>query len=124
MTFVVDLPGAFEAYFSGTGVVAGDLYSTDPEQERGAAELRAAWDERESIKRGKGHSDRLTLPSVEAVVVLAEYASTCISSNYGGDLDYSEVAAARKVIARCSAATGGRVGWTGMWVMLDGEIVR
>ena len=117
--FEVFVPGAFETFFSGTGVVAGDPYSSDPEQERGAAELREAWQGRTTFRRGRGYTLGLRLPSIEAAVVLAEYAEACLSAN-SDEPDYSEVAAARKVLERVEQATGGRVAWNGYYVTRDG----
>jgi hypothetical protein len=118
--FTLNVPGAFHTFLSGTGAVAGNVYS-DGAIERGARELRAAYLGSREIRRGRGYSLRLELPSVEAVVVLAEYADACLHSNYGGDMDHSEVAAARVVLERVERVTDGRVRHDGWNVTLDGE---
>jgi hypothetical protein len=123
MTMTIDVPGAFECFFTGSGAYAGDPYSNDPEPEQGARDLVAAWKEAPTIRRGKGHSIRVTLPSVFAALVLAEYAEACLTSNYGGDVEQSEVRAARAVHARIEEATAGRVTYDGWNVRLDGEKV-
>jgi hypothetical protein len=115
----VDVPGAFDTYFSGTGVVAGQPYSDDADTERGAQELRTAWEERRVIRRGRGYTMRLELPSTHAVLVLAEHGEWCLSRN-SDEPDYSEVAAAWKVIDRCAAADP-RIVWDGYSVTLDGR---
>lgn len=120
--FTVDVPGAFDSFFGGTGVMAGDPYSRHAEQQRGADELRAAWLAGTYVRRGKGHSIRLTLPSLEAVVVLAEYADACLAAN-SDEPDYSEVRAARAILERVGPATDGRVTYDGWAVRLDGEQV-
>jgi hypothetical protein len=119
----VFIPGAFETYFDGTGVVAGDPYSTDPDQERGAQELRQAWKERTTFKRGRGYLYGVRLSSIDAALVLAEYAGWCISANYGGDVDHTEVRGARTVLERVTAATSGRITYDGFNVRLDGAVV-
>lgn len=121
--YEVSVPGAFETFFSGTGVVAGNRYSDNPEEERGAAELRAAWNARTVTLRGRGCSLGLVLPSIEAAVVLAEYAATCLHANHGGDPEYSEIGAARKVLERVADATGHRVAYNGFSVTVDGRRV-
>lgn len=118
---IIDIPGAFHTFLDGTGAVAGDLYSNDPDEERGAQELRAAYLGSTKIKRGKGYALRLDLPSVDAAVVLAEYAETCIHSNFGGDKEWSEINAARTVLERVQQATEGRVAYNGFYVTLDGQ---
>jgi hypothetical protein len=123
--FEVFVPGAFETFFSGTGVVAGDPYSQDPAMERGAKELREAWQGRTTFKRGRGRVYGLRLTSVEAAVVLAEYAEVCLmlNSQQHGENDHSEKTAARKVLERIGDATGGRVIYDGWNINLDGRRV-
>ena len=107
MTYVIDMPGAFVTYWTGTGVAQGQEWSSVPEEEAGARELRAAFDNCETLKRGFGFTHRLTLRSREAVVVLCEYAETCVSINesVGSDeREYAELRAARKIIGQCEAA--------------------
>lgn len=122
-------PGAFDSFLSGTSVIAGEPWSTDPEQQRGADELRQAYREATTFRRGKGYVFGLRLPSIEAACVLAGYAEACIISGTAvGDADErryyaSEVAAARKVLERIEQATGGRVTYDGWGVRLDGERV-
>ena len=105
-TFEISMPGAFITFWTGTGVVSGDPYSDDPDEERGARELREAWLACRSVKRGRGLSYKLTLPSPDAVLVLLGYAATCIMLNETGsdEPDHSELGAARKVFARCEQA--------------------
>lgn len=121
-SYTIDVPGAFETYFTGSGVYAGETYTDEPEIERGAKELREAWLNGRTIRRGKGHTLRVELPSVEATVVLAEYAMWCLGVNYGGDRDYAEIAAARKTLERIEAATDGRVVYDGWNVRFDGRV--
>lgn len=128
MTFTVDIPGAFESFFTGTGAIQqagtpGYSYSDNPDMERGAIELRRAWETSTRLRRGRGHTDRVELSSVEAAIVLAEYAEVCLSSNFGGDREWSEINAARTVLARIEKATDGRVTFDGWNVYLDGERV-
>jgi len=122
--FTIMVPGAFDTFLSGTGVVQGDPWSSDPEQESDAAGMRAAYVSRKVIPRGRGYSMQMALPTIGAVVVLAEYAVACLNANQYGDMDYSEMAAARKLLERCSEATGGRVSYDGWHVRLDGEVVK
>lgn len=105
MNVTIDMPGAFETFWTGTGVAQGQVYVDDDEAlEAGAKELRHAYDVGKSIRRGRGYSMRLTLTTPEAVEVLRDYADVCISSNLGGDVDYAEVRAARALVVRCNAA--------------------
>ena len=120
--YTIDVPGALVTFLDGSGAVQGDPYSQHPDSERGAQELRAAYKAASSVRRGRGYALRLELPSIDAVLVLAEYAATCLSANYGGDLDYSEARAARAVLGRAEHVTGGRVAFDGYWVRLDGEV--
>jgi hypothetical protein len=117
----VDIPGALDCFLGGTGAMQGQLYSNDPDEERGAQELRAAYRGGRHIRRGRGYTLRVELPSIEAAVVLAEYADTCIHSNLGGDDDASERRAAVRTLERIAAATDGRVAWDGWNVLLDGQ---
>jgi len=118
----IDVPGAFETYFSGTGVMAGQQYTDEPEIERGARELRVAWLAARRITRGRGYSLRLELPSDEAACVLAEYAMWCLGAN-ADEPEYSEMDAARKVLRRVEKATDGRVRWDG-WNVYYHDRVR
>jgi len=122
-TYIVDMPGAFDGYFSGTGVAQGEGYSMNADLERGGRELEAAYKSSRRIKRGKGYSLRLALPSVEAAQVLAEYAETCITVNLGGGDDHSEIRASHAVLEWIAQATDGRVRWTGYYLEVDGERV-
>lgn len=70
----VSVPGAFESFFTGTGVYAGQTWSDDPDEERAAQELAAAWRDARHVKRGKGKSIELMHLSLGAALVLAEYA--------------------------------------------------
>lgn len=122
-TIQVDIPGALDCFLDGTGAIQGQLYSDDPDQERGAQELRVAYRAARHIKRGHGYSVRVELPSIDAAVVLAEYAETCIHSNLGGDDEPSERRAAVAVLERIGKATDGRVTWDGWHVRLDGVVL-
>lgn len=116
--YTVDVPGAFETFFTCTGTYVGQRYSNDPDLELGSQKLRQAWLAAKTIKRGRGHTIRLECLSAEAAVVLAEYAHWCLSAN-SDEPDYSEVAAARTVHQRVETATGGRVKFNGFYVTLD-----
>jgi len=116
-------PGAFETFFSGTGVVAGEPFSDDPVEQAAAEQVRQAYRESTSFKRGKGYLFGLRLESVEAVAIVASYADWCIHSNYGGEVEHTEVRAARKVLERAEKITGGRVKHDGFSVLLDGKRV-
>ena len=109
-TLTVDMPGAMSTWWSGTGVIAGERYSDSPAEQAGAEEIARAWRERQVIRRGKGHSLRLTVSDPHALGVLADYAETLISINEGGDMDHSEVRAARTLIERIEAELA-RNGW-------------
>jgi len=104
MSSKIVVPGAFHCYLDGTGAVQGDIYSRDPEIERGAQELRDAYRNARRVRRGYGYSLRLDLPSPEAVQVLREYAESCVESILFGDPDAAELRAARAVITRCEQA--------------------
>lgn len=124
--FTVDLPGAFDSFFGGTGVAAGQGYSTDDDLERGARGLEAAYKTARRIRRGKGYALRLEISTVEGAAVLAAYADACLVTNAGADSysrDHAEVAAARKVIDQVATATGGRVRHDGWNVLLDGQAI-
>ncbi len=115
----VDIPGAFDTFFTGTGCYAGQPYTSDPEMERGSRELAAAYRSARHITRGKGYTLRAELPSIEAAVVLAEHAVWCIGRN-ADEPEYSEMSAARKVAERVEQATEGRVVFNGWYITLDG----
>lgn len=107
--FVIDMPGAFHAFFDGTGLAQGDRWSDDDEEELDAEALREAWRNRQTIKRGRGYSLRLVVPSAGAVAILRDYAETCVASNRGsGEPNGTEITAANILIARCDAAVGQR----------------
>ena len=109
--YTIDMPGAFECFWTGTGVAQGQRYSDDADLERGALELKLAYEQGQVIPRGKGRSIRLTLPSEEAVQVLWEYAAVLLDSNLGGDQEHTEMRAARNVMARCVKAVGKELTW-------------
>lgn len=101
---VIDMPGAFETFWTGTGVAQGQPWSTVPEEEAGARELLAAWNNRRTIKRGFGVTHRLILRSREAVMCLCEYAEANVNINQQGsaeEREYAELRAARRIIEQC-----------------------
>lgn len=110
MIKTIELPGKFDSFFSGTGVVAGDPYSDDPLLETGARLLEAAYHDRYLIRRGKGYSLRLDIGShatseeivTAALHVLWDYADSCLVAN-SDEPDHSEVASAKTVLARLAA---------------------
>lgn len=103
----IDLPGKFNEYLNGTSEIEG---------ENGKTPLYLAYRAGRFIRRGKGYSVRLTLTTNdvenarEALLVLREYAESCIDCN--GDLMSDpetrsevagEVAGAKVVIKRVDA---------------------
>lgn len=100
----IDLPGKFDGFLEGTSEIAG---------ENGKTPLYVAYKAARYIRRGKGHTVRLSfsaddVESVrEALLVLREYAESCIDCNQDllSDPDTrgevaGEVAGAKVVITR------------------------
>jgi hypothetical protein len=101
---VIDMPGAFETYWTGSGVMAGEPYSADEDMEVGARLAAGAFRYGKTIKRGMGCSIRMKLYTREAVEVLLDYAETCATANRGGDMEWSEYRAALSLAAGCREA--------------------
>lgn len=115
--FTIDMPGAFDSYFSGTGIGQGQ----DLEDNADRA-LYDAYRNATRIRSGKGYRLRMTV-DLDGAASLAEYCDFCIGANsqtYGENIN-SELQAARKLLERIEDATGGRVRHDGWNVLLDGE---
>lgn len=100
--YTVMMPGAFDSFWTGTGVAQGQQWSDDPAEEAGARQLRRAWERAYAQRVGKGHRRMLQLTRA-AVQVLADYADACISSIEGSSDEGlgSELRAARQLRERC-----------------------
>lgn len=100
--YTVMMPGAFDSFWTGTGVAQGQQWSDDPVEEAGARQLRRAWERAYAQRVGKGHRRMLHLTAA-AVQVLADYADACISSIEGSSDEGlgSELRAARQLRERC-----------------------
>lgn len=90
ITEVVDLPGKFDSWFSGTGLIQGEpisQQSDDPHYNAAAQLVKAAYDASRYIKRGKdGYTLRLTLTGerglvIDALAYLADYGDYCMVAN-------------------------------------------
>lgn len=111
-TISIDIPGAWHAFFEGTGVIQdkGDLTKVGY---AGGPAVYKAYSEAEKIKRGKGYSLRLTFPLTEAkdaLDCLWEYADVCVmvtkenlSDAFGVERFeiLGENTAAKRVMERC-----------------------
>lgn len=92
----INLPGAFDSWFSGTGVAQGNTG-----EDNSLVLLAEAYRAAVRIKRGRGYSLRLSLPEnaeerEDLLHALRDYADYCLVAN-SDEPNHSEVAAARKV---------------------------
>ena len=97
---VIDMPGAFDAWFSGTSIGQGATDLTDDLDKA----LQAAYQAATRTKRGKGYTLRLTFtdgaqPAAQVAATLWDYADFCLDANRDEPIS-SEVAAARTLRKR------------------------
>jgi hypothetical protein len=117
----VDMPGAFDSFFSGSGVAQGERYSEEGSLLTiGGRLLTEAYQAAGRVKRGRGYIVPLRLSGAAEVVraaleVLIDYAETCVviagdtvedrSADPQDRADArTEAAAARRTIERAKAA--------------------
>ena len=115
--YTIDVPGAFDSYFSGTGIGQGQELESESDRA-----FYAAYRGAKTIRSGKGYRLRMAV-DLDGAATLAEYADFCIGANSQtyGENNGSELAAARTLLERIEATTEGRVRYDGWSVLLDGE---
>lgn len=81
---IIDVPGKFDSFFSGSGVGQGQV-SMEQSGDLGAPGLYKAYCESERIIRGKGYSLRFIVPrddlTLEVLGCLRDYGDTCYHAN-------------------------------------------
>lgn len=110
---VLDLPGKFDVFFSGSSVGQGQVENSGYPRARETYEL---YKSATHFKRGKGYSTRMFVPKEVAQGVLYtlwQYADSCIVAN-SDEPDYSEVGAAKKVLERIQKLQQEN-GWPHNW---------
>lgn len=110
---VLDLPGAFDSYFSGSSVGQGQVETAGYPR---AKETYEAYKRATRFRRGKGYIVRLVIPKDVAQGVLYtmwEYCDACLVAN-SDEPQYSEVSAAKRLLERIQKLQAEN-GWPHNW---------
>lgn len=99
----LQIPGAFDGYFSGSSIGQGIPEQWDPTS-AGARVLSDAYVTARSVRRGRAVSIHLRGLTVDACRVLRQIAEDCLEVNRFGDKDPTEMRAARIVLERAEEA--------------------
>lgn len=102
-TVEIKIPGAFDSWFEGTGLLQGQ-----DDSEPDIKATRLAWEAGRLVNVGRGHYTVVTATE-EVLRVLAEYGEYCLDAN-ADEPEHSEIVAARKVIKRSREALASLAG--------------